>query len=80
MRVSYKLNEALWCDEWVCPDHSGHALVKARKWMNDRGYQPMPLENALTVKWPQPQRIKIKWGGKWPEILDYYFGSNFLAG
>jgi hypothetical protein len=55
-------------------------LVKARQWMNDRGYQPMPLENALTVKWPQPQRIKIKWGGKWPEILDYYFGSNFLAG
>lgn len=80
MRVSYQLNAALWVDEWVCLCHSGYPLAKARQWLSARAYDWLPLESALKVSWPQPQRIKIKWGGKYPEILDWHFGTNLLVG
>jgi DNA repair protein RadD len=71
MKVSYRVGTAEWVSEWICPEHNGYAREKAAKWMEKRGYNLMEVDAALLVEWPKPTRIKIKYGGKWPEIIDH---------
>jgi len=80
VRVDYQIAPAMWVSEWVCPNHQGYARSKAAAWMEARGYGLMPAEDAANVQWPAPQRIKVKFGGKFPEVLDYFFGPNLLMG
>ena len=79
MRVEYRVGAAEWVREWVCPEHTGYARLKAEQWMNARGYNLLTVDDALAIEWPVPRRIKVKQGGKWPEVVDHDLG-NFLQG
>lgn len=70
MKVSYRVGVAEWVNEWVCPEHTGYARDKAAKWMERRGYNLMDVDAAVSTDWPKPKRIRIKYGGKWPEVID----------
>jgi len=70
MKVSYRVGAAEWINEWVCPEHQGYARDKAAHWMGRRGYNLMDVDAALTTEWPMPKRIKVKYGGKWPEVIE----------
>lgn len=80
MRVDYRVGAAEWVREWICPEHTGYARNKAEQWMNARGYNLLSVDAALAVEWPVPERIKIKTGGKWPEVVDHDLGKNWLRG
>lgn len=79
MRVEYRVGVADWVSEWVCPEHTGYARTKAAEWMEARGYSLMPVDVALAITWPTPRRIKVKTGGKWPEVVDYDLGNSLLS-
>lgn len=70
MKVSYRVGVAEWVNEWVCPEHTGYARDKAAHWMGRRGYNLMDVDAAVNTPWPMPNRIKVKYGGKWPEVID----------
>jgi DNA repair protein RadD len=80
MRVAYRVGVADWVSEWVCPEHTGYARQKAEQWMNARGYNLLRVDDALAVEWPMPKRIKVKTGGKWPEVVDHDLGASLLMG
>jgi DNA repair protein RadD len=80
VRVSYRVGAAEWVSEWICPEHTGYARQKAEQWMNARGYNLLSVDDALGVEWPVPERIRIKSGGKWPEVVDYALGTALLMG
>ena len=80
LRVEYQIGVASWASEFICPEHPGFPRTKAEKWMNERGYNLLTVAEAATKQWPQPRRVKLRMGGKWPEVLDYEFGFDFLAG
>jgi len=80
VRVSYRVGAAEWVSEWICPEHTGYARQKAEQWMNARGYNLLSVDDALGVEWPVPERIRIKTGGKWPEVVDYELGAALLMG
>ena len=70
MKVSYRVGAAEWVSEWVCPEHQGYARDKAAHWMGRRGYNLMDVDKAVATPWPPPKRIKIRYGGKWPEVIE----------
>ena len=70
LRVNYRLGVAEWVTEYVCPDHGGYARQRAAKWMEQRGFNLMDAQASADVKWPVPRRIKVKYGGKWPEVVE----------
>jgi hypothetical protein len=80
MRVEYRVGAAEWIREWICPEHTGYARTKAEQWMNARGYNLLTVDDALVIEWPTPKRIKVKTGGKWPEVVDYDLGDSLLKG
>ena len=80
LRVEYQIGVANWVSEFVCPEHSGFPRQKAEQWMNTRGYNLLAVEEAVGKNWPKPKRVKVRRGGKWPEVVDYEFGSDFLMG
>jgi DNA repair protein RadD len=64
--------------EWVCFEHEGFALDKARVWWMLRARaHPMPctVTEAANVApgLPKPSRIKVKQDGKYWRVLDYDF-------
>ena len=80
MRVEYRVGVAEWVREWICPEHTGYARNKAEQWMNVRGYNLLSVDDALAVEWPVPKRIKVKTGGKWPEVVDHDLSGTLLQG
>lgn len=40
----------------------------------------MTVDDALAVEWPMPKRIKVKTGGKWPEVVEHDLGDFLLKG
>ena len=64
--------------EWVCFEHEGFALDKARVWWMQRArMHPMPHTVAeaanIAHALPKPSRIKVKQDGKYWRVLDYDF-------
>lgn len=64
--------------EWVCFEHEGFALDKARMWWMQRARaHPMPrtVTEAANIApgLPKPSRIKVKQDGKYWRVLDYDF-------
>jgi DNA repair protein RadD len=64
--------------EWVCFEHEGYALDKARDWwLNRVRARAMPHTvaeaAAAAPTLPKPTRIKIKQDGEYWRILDYDF-------
>jgi len=76
----YQVALASWVKEFICPEHTGYARAKAEKWMNARGYNLLSVSDAAAKNWPKPRRIKVRLGGKWPEVVDYEFGFDMLMG
>jgi DNA repair protein RadD len=62
-------------NEWVCFEHRGYAQEKAWQWWRDRFPLPFPKTSAdaLTIiqQYPPiiPEKIKVKLGTKYPEIV-----------
>jgi len=80
LRVEYCIGLANWVSEFICPEHGGFPRQKAEQWMNTRGYNLLTVEEAVTKNWSQPKRVKLRLGKKWPEVVDYEFGFDFLTG
>jgi len=60
--------------EWVCFEHGGYASVKAAGWSMRRGFPaPKTVTEALTIRYPKPNRILLLDTPKFPEILRYEF-------
>ena len=64
--------------EWVCFEHEGYALDKARAWWLQRARahaMPLTVTEAMEVapRLPKPSRIKVKQDGKYWRVLDYDF-------
>jgi DNA repair protein RadD len=64
--------------EWICFEHEGYALNKARIWWIQRARaRAMPYTAAEAVAvaptLPRPSRIKVKQDGKYWRVLDYDF-------
>jgi DNA repair protein RadD len=64
--------------EWICFEHEGYALDKARIWWMQRARaHPMPrtVTEAANVapRLPKPSRIKVRQEGKYWRVLDYDF-------
>ena len=83
MKVSYICAGQVF-NEWVCVEHTGYAKHKANHWLNWRetdesrnGYNGSRnnvddlIENVHLFK--EPSKISVKKGGKYPEIVDFYF-------
>jgi DNA repair protein RadD len=64
--------------EWVCFEHEGYALDKARHWWMQRARaRAMPHTAAeaadVAPTLPQPTRIKVRQEGKYWRVLEYDF-------
>lgn len=63
--------------EWVCFEHSGYALEKARAWHKMRSSEacPQTIEQALQIRYKSPSRIQVKQkpDGKFFDIVRYDF-------
>lgn len=79
LRVMYDVGMNTY-SEWVLIDYQGYHGARARKWVRNRWLLDMktvPVDlvdlykNVRFLK--KPEKILIKLGEKWPEILDYKF-------
>ena len=66
---------------WLCPEHFGRAKEKSdRFWNTHGGQRPFPksveefLDRAEELK--PTAEVQIKFGGKWPEIVDFRAGEG----
>lgn len=78
VKVSYICGLAVF-NEWVCIEHRGYAQEKAWHWWTERVDNFMPTTTAEAVKIlkerppAMPTRLKVKVGGKFPEISKCIF-------
>lgn len=74
MKVSYGTRTQVFY-EWICFQHTGYALDKAKAWHKHRIDMPVPrtVEDALKIEYPTPSRIQIIPEGKFFKILKYEF-------
>jgi DNA repair protein RadD len=66
--------------EWVCIEHRGYAQQKAWEWWQERmpgGAFPATSEHALEIlqscSLKVPSKLKVKLGGKFPEIERFFY-------
>lgn len=81
MKVTYYCNLQKF-DEYVCLEHEGFALHKAKKWWKERTDMPFPesTEQALNVadKLMTCTSLRVWTNKKYPEIMAHCFdGSHF---
>lgn len=81
VRVTYRCGLAA-IKEWVCFEHRGYALQKAFEWWQERMVGvPFPRTsyealNMLKKGNPvTPVKLRIKVGGKFPEIVRFFYGD-----
>jgi len=76
MKVTYYSNYDRF-NEWVCVQHVGFALVKAKEWWKANGIPPIPgtVEEALsrTAELRQPTKILVHTNADYPRILNYSY-------
>lgn len=76
MRVDYYDFAQGKVSEWICFEHKGLARQKAEKWHRVRLYdQPVPnvVDDAITLPYPKPSKILVRWEGKYARVIDYDF-------
>lgn len=69
---------------WLCPEHTGFAKTKSdRFWVQHGGLRPFPksvdefLDRAGELA--PTGEIQIKFGGKWPEVVDFRAAAGGTA-
>jgi DNA repair protein RadD len=74
--VGMKINKV-----WLCPEHTGFPKSKADRWWHQHGgARPFPktvdefLDRAGELC--ATAEVQIKYGGKWPEIVDFRAGER----
>ena len=83
MRVDYEVGLARDISEWICVEHSGFALGKARTWWDNMSDDPMPefaqdaVNLAQSGKVRQVLEISVKKtpGSTFPEIVNRVLGE-----
>lgn len=73
MRVDYYAGLRCVASEWICVEHEGYALEKARTWWGRRSANAMP-ENVFDATMAagslrKPAAITVNESGKFPEIV-----------
>lgn len=69
---------------WLCPEHTGFAKTKSdRFWVQHGGLRPFPksVEEFLdrAGELVPTGEIQIKFGGKWPEVVDFRAAAEGTA-
>lgn len=66
--------------EYVCPEHTGFAQHKARKWWSNRTNDPFPTSTTemieLSGALPAATHLKVWINKQYPEIRDYCFDGT----
>lgn len=81
MRVEYRSGLVVY-QEWICFDHKGYPLEKARKWWQRRmtgpGVLPTDTTDALAKAHTlmKPDEIQVRKNGKYTEITGFRFLPN----
>lgn len=82
VRVTYVCGLAFF-KEWVCVEHRGYALQKAWQWWQERlPGEPFPevaeaaVERLCAGSPRVPGKLKVKLGGRFPEIERFFFNDN----
>lgn len=83
MRVEYQTGCGQWRSEWICFEHTGYALGKAKKWWSEMSDEEFPestaeavrLANSGYVKEVVAIRTKLDPGKEWPEIVNREIGD-----
>lgn len=84
LKVSYWSGMKLICSEWICIEHSGFAKTKADRWWYERINTPVPLPRPMAVvdalaqtEWLRtPEKIVVREGDKWPELIRCIFNDH----
>ncbi|GJQ27328.1 MAG: hypothetical protein HBSAPP02_23600 [Phycisphaerae bacterium] len=84
MRVDYRVGFNDYVSEWVCFEHSGFALEKARHWWRARSSEPMPpssdeavdLANAGALALTRAITVERKAGERFDRIVKYRLGDK----
>lgn len=76
MKVSYVCGVKIY-NEWICVEHKGYALRKAREWWLKRATSQLPktVDEALklSASLAIPQKITVALNNKYPVILNTFF-------
>lgn len=83
LQIDY-LCDMTWHREWLCFDHDGYALNKARQaWVKLGGQAPAPrnVEEAYSRRYElrQPSKILMRPDGKWWRILSHRYEAKEAA-
>lgn len=84
LRVEYKINPIRWVSEWVCVEHDGYALTKAKMWWRARSNDRFPLDaeravdvaNGGGVALATHVTVEEKAGEKFPRIVAVKLGPK----
>lgn len=65
-------------DEWVCPEHTGYPLKKARDWWRSRATNPEPPQTTAEAfqrleELRTPTHINVWINKKYPEVVGYEY-------
>lgn len=83
LRVDYHYGIIGKVSEWVCLEHEGYALKKAREWWREHTYADYPdgvadaMERIPALRqweeWQQPYEIEVETGGQYPSVKKRIF-------
>lgn len=84
LRVDYRLNLVRWVSEWVCVEHEGFALSRAKSWWKARSNDSFPedaqqavdIANAGGLAIPLAITIRETPGEKFPKVLSARLGEK----
>ncbi|QOJ04311.1 MAG: DEAD/DEAH box helicase [Planctomycetia bacterium] len=84
MRVDYRVGFNEYVSEWVCFEHSGFALEKARRWWRARSSEPVPqssdeavdLANAGALALTRSITVERKAGERFDRVVKYRLGDK----
>ncbi len=84
MRVDYRVGFNEYVSEWVCFEHSGFALEKARHWWRARSSEPVPqtsdeavdLANAGALALTRSITVERKAGERFDRIVKHRLGDK----
>jgi DNA repair protein RadD len=69
--------------EYICIEHDGYALDKAKSWWSSRAKSPLPNRVAAAMNdissLDKPSRILVSNKGKFPEVISYEFDVETIA-